>query len=232
MFAMKVRERAEARRLRADLGLPLGEIARRLRVAKSSVSRWVEDVELTPEQIANLRDANPIFNAQQRGQGGRSREARRVRRAAQADGRLQARGGDGLHYAGCMLFWAEGSKARNSVVFVNSDVDMMRFFVRFLRECYNVSDAALCLSVNCFLNNGLIVGEIHDYWLKHLALDSSSLRQPTINVASSASKGVRNRLPYGTARIAVHSTFIVQSIYGAIQEYGGFNRPDWLDCRS
>ena len=36
-------------------------------------------------------------------------------------------------------------------------------------------------------------------------------------------------LPYGTARLAMHSTFIVQSIYGAIQEYAGFARPEWLD---
>jgi hypothetical protein len=36
-------------------------------------------------------------------------------------------------------------------------------------------------------------------------------------------------LPYGTGRLAVHSTFIVQSIYGAIQEYARTNRPEWLD---
>ena len=34
---------------------------------------------------------------------------------------------------------------------------------------------------------------------------------------------------YGTAALSVHSTYLVQSIYGAIQEYGGFERPEWLD---
>jgi hypothetical protein len=29
--------------------------------------------------------------------------------------------------------------------------------------------------------------------------------------------------------VRVDSTFIVQSIYGAIQEYGGFERPAWRD---
>jgi hypothetical protein len=32
----------------------------------------------------------------------------------------------------------------------------------------------------------------------------------------------------GTARLILHSTFVVQSIYGAIQEYGGFDEPAWL----
>jgi hypothetical protein len=38
----------------------------------------------------------------------------------------------------------------------------------------------------------------------------------------------RNKLPYGTCRLAVHDTRIVQSIFGSIQEYGGFDRPEWL----
>lgn len=31
------------------------------------------------------------------------------------------------HIAGCMLYWAEGSKSRNSIQFVNSDPAMVRF---------------------------------------------------------------------------------------------------------
>jgi hypothetical protein len=50
-----------------------------------------------------------------------------------------------------------------------------------------------------------------------------------VNVYSKHSqKKRRNKLPYGTVRVCVHSTAIVQSIYGAIQEYGGFERPEWL----
>jgi hypothetical protein len=52
----------------------------------------------------------------------------------------------------------------------------------------------------------------------------------TVNVSSKYSKKTRiGRLPYGTAALVVHSTRIVQTIYGSIQEYGGFDRPEWLD---
>jgi hypothetical protein len=50
-----------------------------------------------------------------------------------------------------------------------------------------------------------------------------------VNRPSSASRWRRNVHVYGTAALCVHSTFLVQSIYGAIQEYGGFERPEWLD---
>ena len=43
----KLAEQRQARHLRRG-GLPLGEIAARLGVSKSSVSLWVRDVEFTP----------------------------------------------------------------------------------------------------------------------------------------------------------------------------------------
>jgi hypothetical protein len=50
-----------------------------------------------------------------------------------------------------------------------------------------------------------------------------------VNVYSKYSQKKRQgRLPYGTVRVCVHSTEIVQQIFGAIQEYGGFERPEWL----
>jgi hypothetical protein len=86
------------------------------------------------------------------------------------------------------------------------------------------------LSVNCFVENGLTVEAIQDWWLKRLDLPAYCLRAPAVNRLSSASKRLKGHiLPYGTARLVVHSTFIVQSIYGAIQEYAGIERPEWLD---
>ena len=214
--------------MRAADGTPIKAIAAALGVSASSVSRWVRDIELTEEQHARLREANPIYNAQLRGRAGRSRSERERRVLAQAHGRRLARAGDALHRQGCMLYWAEGSKTRNVVAFTNSDADMMRVFLRFLRECYAVPDERVALAVNCHLNNGLALEDIERWWLLTLGLPAASLRASSVNRLSQASSGRRNTLPYGTARLAVYSTQIVQSIYGAIQEYAGIERPEWL----
>jgi hypothetical protein len=108
-------------------------IASRLDVALSSVSLWTRDIRLTDEQHARLRDANPIYNRQLRGQGGRRASARAARLSAQERGRALARRRDPNHLLGCMLYWAEGSKSRNSVIFCNSDPEMLRAFLAFLR---------------------------------------------------------------------------------------------------
>lgn len=128
-----------------------------------------------------------------------------------------------------MLYWAEGSKGRNSVQFVNSDPAMMRYFVSFLRSYYRVADEAFRLDCNLFADHVDQQYEIEQFWLETLELPRSCLRKSTVNVHSKYSQKKRKgRLPYGTARVCVHSTELVQQIYGAIQEYGEFERPDWL----
>jgi hypothetical protein len=130
-----------------------------------------------------------------------------------------------------MLFWAEGSKARNSAKLCNSDVEMLRFFRRFLSDCFEVGPEKFALSLHVYLGNGLSIKEIGEHWLTALELPRSCLRKHAINPFPTSSSGKkRNRLPYGVATLGVHSTRIVQHIYGAIQEYGGFDEPRWLDC--
>jgi transcriptional regulator with XRE-family HTH domain len=227
MFVKPV-ERDEARRLRRE-GLSMRAIAARLGVAVSSVSRWTRDIRLTMAQHERLRMANPVYNQQLRGQEGRRASARAARVSAQEHGRAHARQRHAEHLLGCMLYWAEGSKSRNSVVFCNADPDMLRTFLVFLRGSCGIESERVRLSVNCHLNNGLTLAEIEAWWLATLALPPTCLRAATVNRPSSASRWRRNTLIYGTARLTVHSTFLVQSIYGAIQEYGGFDRPEWLD---
>ena len=101
-----------------------------------------------------------------------------------------------MHVVGSMLYWAEGSKSRNSVVFVNSDPDMVRLFVTFLREQFGVSDDALRVDCNLFADHLDRQREIESFWLERLELPQSCLRKSTVNVYSKYSqKKRRNRLP-------------------------------------
>ena len=227
---MKVEQRTEARRLRTAEGLPIREIAERLSVSKSSVSLWVRDIALTTEQEAALAARNPALNGQMTGMRVRRERCRLRRIEAQAHGRMLAKQGDPVHRGGCMLFWGEGSKQRNAVQLANTDADLLETFLEFLRRCYAVPDSTLAFSVNCFLGNGLTLAEIEAWWLARLGLPASCLRKAIVNRASSASRRRRGNVhPYGTARLTLHSTDVMQSIYGAIQEYAGIDRPEWLD---
>ena len=129
-----------------------------------------------------------------------------------------------------MLHWAEGDKRRNWVGLSNSDPDLMAFFLDFLRRHFGVVDEEITIRCNLFTDHRERQGEVEDFWLTRLQLPRSSLRRSIINVYSKHSQKKRqNKLPYGTCKLVVCRTRIAQTIYGSIQEYGGFERPEWLD---
>jgi transposase-like protein len=221
---MKTAERLKARELRVGEGRSVKEIARLLGVAQSTVSLWVRDLELTEVQRGDLAGRARRLRVEARSACWRER-----RRRFQEHGRLLARRGDALHAAGCMLYWAEGSKQRNAAQISNADPEVLRFFVRFLRTYFEVSDERIRVACNLFADHLERQREIEQFWLDTLELPSNSLRRSIVNVYSKYSQKKRqNRLPYGTCRLSVHSTAIVQSIFGSIQEYGGFEREEWL----
>jgi transcriptional regulator with XRE-family HTH domain len=221
-----VEEREEARRLRREQGLPMKVIARRLGVSPSSVLSWTRDIEILPEHAArNMERSRTSFSLTW------AEKHRERRRQMQEEGRRRARAKDPLHLAGCLIYWAEGTKDRNVLCLANSDVNMVRMFLRFLRECFGVEDDALTVRLNVYTGNGLSIEQIEDYWLDELDLPRSCLRGHTLNHRPTSSSGKKlNRLPYGVCQLRVRkSTDLVQHIYGAIQEYGGFDEPRWLD---
>jgi hypothetical protein len=227
-----VQEREKARRLRS-LGMPYKRIAAKVGVSVGSAFLWTSDIELTKEQLEQNRHGpgGPQHPESQRRRAAawvaRSREARRQ---SQADGRAAAREGNPLHLAGCMLYWAEGAKARNTVELSNSDPRMVVLFRRFLTEALAIDIDEIVMSLNVYTNNGLSIEEIEAYWLDLLDLPRSSVRKHSVNHMPTSSSGrAKNKLPYGVCTLRVHSTWMVQHIYGAIQEYGGFDEPVWLD---
>jgi transposase-like protein len=225
---MKTRERQAARELRRE-GESIKEIARCLGVSKSSVSLWVRDIELTSEQHAALQARNALHERQVRARRASAEKYRTLRRTYQGDGRLRAQANDPLYAAGCMLYWAEGDKCRNSVRMANSDSEVLRFFARFLRSCFGVENEAFRVSCNLFADHVARQREIENFWLGTLELPRACLRKSMVNRYSPASQRKRrNMLPYGTCKLAVHSTELLHTIYGSIQEYGGFERPEWL----
>lgn len=126
-----------------------------------------------------------------------------------------------------MLYWAEGSKGRNTVHFANSDPAMMDMFMRFLRGSFSLTSEEVTFNLNVYTTNGLAIEEIEDYWIDLLGLSRRCARKHVLNHFPTSSSGMRqNKLPNGVCSIKVkRSTWLIQHIYGAIQEYSGIDQP-------
>jgi len=124
-----------------------------------------------------------------------------------------------------MLYWAEGSKGRNNIMFANSDPEMMKLFIRFLREELQIQEKDFIIVLHCHTHDTAEWERITHYWLGILGLTQRNMRNINVKQGSNSRK---NRLHNGICTLRVYSTELTMHIYGAIQEYGGFKRPEWL----
>jgi len=85
--------------LRADEGLWIKTIARRLGVSPGTVSLWVRDIELTEAQKSALLEQNPAYNRQVKGTTVMAARRPSERLQAQDAGRALARRRDPFHAA-------------------------------------------------------------------------------------------------------------------------------------
>jgi hypothetical protein len=224
---MKNLEKNEAIRLRKE-GKSYSQISQILKVHRSSIKRWLRNLELSNKERENLTINNKIRFIDEA--KNRSQKALLKRKKYQQSGRDYAKKEITLHIAGCMLYWAEGKQSKNILGITNSDINMIRFFIKFLQDCYNVSNDRLVLRINCY-DDIYDQNTIENYWIKSLGLKQTNLRKTILNNQSKYSQNKkRGKLPYGTACLIVKkSTELVQNIYGAIQEYANFNNIDWLN---
>ena len=62
-----------------------------------------------------------------------------------------------------------------------------------------------------------------------MELPRTAVRKHMINHFPTSSSGrAKRKLTYGVCSLTVQSTWMVQHVFGAIQEYGGFDEPAWL----
>lgn len=225
MKSVELREKARQLRL---AGYSLGHIATELGVVKSTVSLWVRDIELEESQIIALQEnKNAKLRIQNRGAKANRDKFRAIRFGYQTEGRLRARQNPTpLHLMGCMLYWAEGAKGRNEVAFVNSDPEMILIFCRFLKEELHLPSEMIILQVTSHSKDIEVNRKQNHYWLHLLDLPLSCLRK---TVHKEGNPRVRhNVLENGICRIAVRKSEVLQHIFGAIQEYAGIEKPEWL----
>ena len=213
---MKKVEKDQARLLR-DRGMSMNEIAHILGVTKSSVSLWVRDIELSPEQRGGLSA---------RGRSVESIELRRQnrlcnelsRRRAHFDGAVgQVRkvSSRDLFYMGCALYWGEGSKtSRGTLGFTNSDPRAIQVMMRFFREVCGVKDGKF--RAHAMLHPHLKPERAEIYWSDVSGIPRAQFYKTSMQ-HNKSSKNKKDSLPNGTFTINVHDTVLYLKVMGWLE---------------
>ena len=213
---MKKDEKNKAIFLRAQ-GNSMGEIARVLHVAKSSVSLWVRNVTLTIQQRKSLSEKGHTFEVIEKRRSVRLRNERARRHVyfQSAVDQTSKLSDDNLFFLGLALYWGEGSKySRGNVCFHNSDPRLIQIMMKYFKKICRVDNKKFRGHV--LLHPHLDARVAERYWSKISGIPLLQF-QKTSQQHNKASKGKKDSLPLGTFMIGVYDTVLFLKIMGWMQ---------------
>lgn len=161
MRSLKKRKEVVNERLK---GVSIESLAKKFSVPRGTVYSWVKDVELSPEARRILSN-NSVLGREV----GRARmlEIRKHQQELLQDRSKELienlKVDKKLAKVFCsLLFWAEGAKATNSLNFVNSDPIMIRAFLRFFRQGFEIDETKfrILVHIHAYHNDQ----QMKEYW--------------------------------------------------------------------
>lgn len=220
----RFKERIQVRKLRRE-GFSIGNIAKKVGVAKSTASLWCRDISLTDEQIYNLakRESGGSRLGALRASENRRRErmsrlGRFMGKGALMVGELNKRD---IFLVGAALYWAEGDKKQRRVGFCNSDPKMINLWLSWLKLCLGVPEQDFKCVIGINDVHKYRIGDVEKYWSKTTGIKLSQFGKPSY-------KHVKNKKVYenfedhfGTLMVRIkRSTNLNYRILGMIEALG------------
>lgn len=214
---MKKEEQLKAVALRKE-GVSMKEIAKKLQVAKSSISLWVRNVELSKQQLKALKNKTKSLEVVEKRRATRlkNEDARRKAIMVQAGKEIKNISRRDLQIIGLCLYLGEGSKAqRGAAKLANSDPAVIKIMMRYFREICHVPEKKFRAHIHTYSH--LNVEEAEVYWSKVSGIPRGQFYK-TYSKPSIASKGKKDSTPYGTVDLTVCSTELYLQIMGQIEK--------------
>jgi hypothetical protein len=214
---MKVVEKERAILLRRK-GKSINQIIKETGFSRASVSLWVRDIILTPEQKSRISE---------RGRSVESIEKRRISRLFNEQKKREAIINkakedltnislEQLKLIGTALYLGEGGKTDKNVARVaSSDSEIIQIMMRFFREVCRVPENKFRAHIHTFAHAD--VNKTEKYWSLITGIPLSQFFKTYIK-PSAASLQKRNTLPFGTIDVYVCDTKLFLTIMGWIEK--------------
>ena len=121
-----------------------------------------------------------------------------------------------LLIAGVMLYWAEGSKKNNNhVAFSNSDPDMVKLFLNFLREICGIQESRLHLLLHIYTDQN--ENELKSFWSGVTKIPLNQFHKTYIHQGKAGN--YKKKSQYGTISLRYGDKKLFDQIIQWIERY-------------
>lgn len=229
------RDKNQALKLRLN-GKSYSEITKLLGAPKSTLSGWFFNLELSgkvknkifertrQKSLEGLlkRNKNQTTLARKRKLEIQTEATREIKNISQQN----------LLFIGASLYWAEGYKrpivkngrevTHHPVSLTNSDPELIKIYLRFLREICSVPEDRINADIRIFEHQN--EDYLLNFWSKITGIKKEKFGKVYYGISkSSLNKRPFNRLQYGTIQIRVNNTKLFHRIMGWIEGIKKFN---------
>ena len=221
----KSEEKNRALELR-QRGMGVRDIAKRIGIAKSTVSLWCRNIKLTPTQIQRLHEKMIRGGYYGRMKGARMQHRQRLERMAifqkqgmDLIGKLSNRD---ILMVGIALYWGEGDKKGRQVKITNSDPKIIKFILKWFKQVCKIERDRISLYVIINEIHRSRVGEVEKYWSRITGIPRNQFTKTTLIKAKNKKNYKNFPVHYGTLTIRIKkSTNLHHQIMGMIEGLPG-----------
>jgi hypothetical protein len=122
---------------------------------------------------------------------------------------------DHLRPAGIMLYWGEGTKSGNSVVFSNSDPQMIKLFLKFLRNICGVDNSRLRILLHLYHDQN--EKQLKNFWSKITGISINQFSKSYIHIAKGGN--YKKISEYGTVSLRYSDKELLNMLNNWIDGY-------------
>jgi len=205
-------------------GLSYNEILGLVPVSKSTLSVWLRSIGIAKRQSQRLTEKRrqAQIKAQQACRDKRIRIEKEIKSLARKKmGKISSRE---LWLIGTALYWAEGTKQKNHnvsgrVIFSNSDPEMIKIFLEWVRKFCDVSSDNIVFSIYLHETARERKQKVQKYWAAATGFSATRFSQVVWkkNKISTRRKNI-NKDYYGLLRVVIRrSTNLNRKIAGWIE---------------
>lgn len=211
----RTQDRNKAIRLRLQ-GMSFSQIKEIVGVGKGTLSVWLRNYPLTPEQIETLKQNGLKPSVEKIRATKLKKKNLRLEHIFQAAskniGVLTMRE---VFIAGLFLYWAEGTKSSTScVAFSNTDPGMIRFFMRWL-SILKVPKEKIRIKLHIY--SDMNEPDIKVYWSSKAGLPLTAFRKTYVKSSKLAGITYGNGHGKGTCTIIYSNTRLLEYILASIK---------------
>lgn len=229
MYESMRKDKEQAFKLRLA-GKSYTEILQELGVPKSTLSDWFSRLELSASARMRIQERTRARSLA----GLLKRNKRQTSLAIQRKDEIRARARNEvrsisrseLFFIGLALYWAEGHKrpimkdgrelTHHSISLTNSDPELVKLFLRFLREICMVPEEKIRSDIRIYKHHN--EANLLNFWEKTTQINKERFGKVYYGVSkSSLGKRPFNILPFGTIQIRVNDTKLFHRIMGWIE---------------